>query len=122
MQGIPAGDLDRRIRIERPVPDDSLDGAGSGSWEQVAASVWASIIDLLPSKGEKVANGIDITSRPARIRTRWRGDITSDMRFVEITDGADGRIMQIVSGPAMIGRREGLEFMVEEWSPAGNGA
>ncbi len=32
------------------------------------------------------------------------------------------RIMQIIAGPAELGRREGLEFMVEEYSPAGNAA
>lgn len=122
MPGLPAGEFDSRIRIERPVADDRLDGAGSGGWAKVAEGVWCEIKDLLPSRGEKVANGIDITTRPARVRMYFRADVTSDMRFVETTGGADGRIMQIVSGPAKIGRREGLEFMVEEYSPAGNPA
>lgn len=111
-----AGELDRRVRIERPVPDPSLDGAGSGTWELVA-EVRASVRDALPSRGERLADGINAAARPARVRIRFRDDLTGDMRFV-----LGSRIMQIVSGPAELGRREGLEFMVEEYSPAGNPA
>lgn len=122
MPGPAAGEYDSLIRIERPVTDNSLAGAGSGTWELVDDSVWCSIHDVLPSKGEKVSNGIDITTRPARVRMYFRDDVTSNMRFVEITDGEDGRVMQIVAGPAKIGRREQVEFMVEEYNPAGNPA
>lgn len=110
------GTLDRRIRIERPVADGSFDGAGSGTWEPVA-TVWASVVDALPSRGERLADGMNIAARPARVRIRYRSDVTSDMRFV-----MGERIMQIISGPAEIGRREALEFMVEEYRPAGNPA
>lgn len=114
--------LDSVLRIERPQADDSLDGAGSGGWVLVAAKVWANVQDMLPSRGERIDNGFNVAARPSRVRMHWRGDVTSDMRFVDITNGADGRIMQIISGPAMLGRRDGLEFMVEDYSPAGNPA
>ena len=110
------GTLDRRIRIERPVADASFDGAGSGTWEPVA-TVWASVQDALPSRAEKLGEGINMAARPARVRMRFRADVTPDMRFV-----MGARIMQIVSGPAELGRREALEFMVEEYRPAGNPA
>ncbi len=113
---IEAGTLDRRIRIEKPVSDEALDGAGSGSW-QLVAEAWASVQDMLPSRGEKIADGISVTSRPARVRMRYRTDVTSGMRFV-----SGERVMQIVAGPAELGRRDGVEFMVEEYSPAGNRA
>lgn len=122
MHGPAAGDFDCRIRIERPIADDSLDGAGSGEWQTVADKVWCQIVDVLPSRGERVANGIDITARPSRVRMYYRADVTGDMRFVDVSEGSDGRIMQIVSGPAKIGRRWQLEFMVEEYAPAGNPA
>lgn len=122
MPGLSAGELDSLIRIERPASDDSFDGAGSGAWATVADKVWASIRDVLPSRSEKLADGINIATRPARVRMYFRNDVTSEMRFVDITDGTDGRVMQIISGPATIGRREGLEFMVEEYKPAGNTA
>lgn len=113
---ISAGELDRRLRIERPVADTALDGAGSGTW-QLVAEVWGSVVDALPSRGERLADGLNAAARPARVRIRFREGVTGDMRFV-----MGARVMQIISGPAEIGRREGLEFMVEEYSPAGNPA
>jgi len=110
------GTLDRRIDIQRPIADDSFDGAGAGKWEPVV-TVWASVKDALPSRAEKLADGINMSARPARVRMRYRDDVTTDMRFV-----MGDRIMQIVSGPAELGRLEGLEFMVEEYRPAGNPA
>ena len=111
-----AGKLDRKIRIERPVTDSAFDGAGSGGWELVA-EVWANIQDALPSRGERLTGGMNMAARPARVRMRYREDVTPDMRFA-----LGDRIMQIVSGPAELGRRNGLEFMVEEYHPAGNPA
>jgi head-tail adaptor len=108
--------LDRRVLIQRPVSDESFDGAGSGQWLDVD-TVWANVQDALPSRGEQLADGINVASRPARVRMRFRVDVTPSMRFV-IAD----RIMQIIAGPAELGRRDGLEFMVEEYTPAGNGA
>jgi len=115
-----AGDLRHRLRIERPVADDSFDGAGSGEWNLVA-EVYASVQDVLPSRAEASrlagTGGFDMSARPARVRMRYRDGITSDMRFV-----MGNRIMQIVSGPAELGWRDGMEFMVEEYRPAGNPA
>lgn len=120
----PASRYNRRLRVERPIADESFAGAGSGEWEHVG-DIWASVQDVLPSRAERLGEGINITSRPARVRTRYRNGInastdsgiTSSMRFV-----MGDRIMQIVSGPAEVGFREELEFMVEEYSPAGGGA
>lgn len=116
------------IRIERPVADTSLDGAGSGSWALVG-EVWAEVEDALPSRGERLAEGINVASRPARVRMRFRDDVKSSMRFVlgatvtdDVVDYSAARIMQIVAGPAVLGRREALEFMAEDYSTAGNAA
>lgn len=117
MAGLAAGELDKQIRIERPVAAASFKGAGSGDWQLVQDKVWASIKDILPSRAEKLAEGINVSTRPARVRMRFREDITPDMRFV-----FGARIMQITAGPAEIGTRDGVEFMVEEYRPAGNGA
>lgn len=111
-----AGSLDRRVRIERPVADTTFDGAGSGSWALVD-EVWADVQDMLPSRGEKIANGINVAARPARVRMRWRDDVDGSMRFV-----MGDRVMQIISGPAELGRRDGIECMVEDYSSAGNAA
>src|SRR3546814_15312959 len=90
----------KRVVIERPVPDNSFDGAGSGTWESVC-NPWVNYQDMLPSRGEKLADGINVASRPARVRMRFRTDVTPDMRFV-----IDGRVMQIIAGPAEPGPRE----------------
>lgn len=116
MAGLDRGSLNRWIRIERPVADAAFDGAGSGTWELVT-EVWASVQDVLPSRAERTQSGINTSTRPARVRMDWRDDVTPDMRFVE-----GSRVMQIVAGPAEIGWRDGLEFMVEEYRPAGNAA
>jgi head-tail adaptor len=108
--------LDKLLRIERPVEDSALDGAGSGSWEPVGTAR-AQVQDELPSRSERLSGGASMTTRRARVRMRFRTDVKSNMRFV-IGD----RVMQITSGPAEIGRREGLECMVEDYSPAGNPA
>ena len=113
---IRAGDLKWRIQIERPVVDESFDGAGSATWAFVDEA-YAQVQDMLPSRGEKLANGVNIAARPARVRIRFREDITPDMRF-KLGD----RIMQIISGPAELGFREGLEFVCEDYSVAGNSA
>ncbi len=117
MLRIRAGELDKRIRIERPVADDSFDGAGSGAWALVADDVAAGVVDSLPSRSEKQSEGMTTATRTARVRMRYRRDVAPDMRFVLGT-----RVMSIVSGPAEMGRRGGLEFMVEDYRPAGNAA
>ena len=58
---------------------------------------------------------------------RFRDGVTTAMRFVLLRwDGSvwvsADRIMQIVSGPAVLGRREGIEFMVEDYSAGGDGS
>ncbi len=111
-----ASQLNRRIRIERPVAGIGLDDAGSGKWEPVC-EVAANVQDSLPSRGERLADGVNISARPARVRIRYRTGISSEMRFV-----MGERVMQIISGPAEIGFREALEFMVEDYTPAGNRA
>jgi head-tail adaptor len=111
-----ASRLKDRVRIERPVADESLDGAGSGSWQLVQDNVAAEVEDMLPSRGERLADGINVMSRPARVRLRHRTDLNSSMRFV-----MGERVMQIVAGPAELGR-DGIEFVVEEYQPAGNPA
>lgn len=131
MTKLPAGSLNKRIRIERPVAAAGFKGAGAGTWALVQDGVWSGVQDVLPSRGrgETLTDGINLATRPARVRMRYREDITPDMRFVlgATVDGDDvdysgARIMQITAGPAELGVREGVEFMVEEYRPAGNGA
>lgn len=130
MMGFDAGELDKRIRIEQPLSDPSFTGAGSGSWKLVA-EVAASVLDMLPSRGERIADGINVAARPARVRIRYRADVTASMRVLvgRNLKGGDGviswhtdRTAQIITVPAELGRREALEFVIEDYSMAGGGA
>lgn len=109
-----AGRLDRRVTIlTRGTTRETVYGTKTDAWVPVA-TVWAEVQDVLPSRGDRLAAEIVITSRPTRVRMRWRDDVTQANR-VEI----DGRQRRIVAGPAMIGRRDRLEIMVEELSTEG---
>jgi head-tail adaptor len=115
-----ASRLRDRIRIERPVSDDSFDGAGAGSWALVSSNVPAEVKDTLSGGGERTEGGIKVATRTARVLIRWRAGMAPNMRFV-----MGDRIMQITAGPAepaQFGRREALEFLVEDYSTAGGGA
>jgi SPP1 family predicted phage head-tail adaptor len=109
-----ADKLDRRITIlERLVTKDPLYRTDVVTWGP-GATVCAEVQDMLPSHADRVAEGISLASRPALVRIRWRDDVSQANR-IEI----DGKQMRIVSGPAMVGRREGLEIMVEELTTEG---
>lgn len=124
------GQLNRRIRIERPLADESYDGAGSGTWQPVHET-WANVQDAIPSRGERLADGINVATRPARVRMQYRDGITSDMRVLIGRYQKDGdgvlqwvtdRVAQIITMPAELGMRDGLEFMIEDYSQAGSSA
>ena len=117
---IAAGKFDRVILVERRV--DKIDpqyGTTTTAWEALSGPVRANVQDVLPSRSaETSANGIDVTRRPARVRMRWRTDIDSTMRIIYVD--RDNRIMEILTQPAELGRREAIEFMVAEFSARGD--
>lgn len=109
-----AGELDRRITIEqRTDTTDPVYRTRTASWI-LFATAWAQVQEVLPSRGDREANSIDLARRPCRVRMRWRGDVTSDMRM-----RWQGRTYRIVSAPVEIGRRQFIEFMAEETTTAG---
>jgi len=109
-----ASNLDTRIRIERKVVTyDPHYGTEQVNWTEFAC-VWAEVKDILPSRAERLADSIQIGRRPARIRIRYLEGLAADMRII-----IDNRTHQIISGPAMLGRRAAMEIMVEELSSEG---
>ncbi len=109
-----ASKLDTRIRIERKVvTHDPQYGTEQVNWTEFAC-VWGEMKDILPSKAERLADSIQIGRRPARVRIRYLAGLAADMRVI-----IDTRVHQIISGPAMLGRREAMEIMVEELSSEG---
>jgi head-tail adaptor len=118
---IRAGDLDREITFQRrtrPATDQKPDpmAAGEAGWADFA-TVRAQVQEMLPSRGERLADGLAIANRPARLRMWFRDDITADM---QIRDGA--RTLQIMAPPVELGRRQGLELMVQDLSTSGSAA
>jgi SPP1 family predicted phage head-tail adaptor len=101
---------------ERTGTQDSGTGAWTYEWADLGADPdeWAEVQDILPSRAEDVADSINIQRRPCRIRTLFRDDITSAMRVT-----FEGRTLQIIAGPAELGRRDGLEMICEELSTQG---
>ena len=109
-----AGDLDTRITIEERVQtQDPIYGTPVVSWVTFA-TVWADVQDVLPSRAERIADGINIARRPARIRIRHLDGITTSMRIK-----IGSRTLGIVAGPAELGRNEGVELIAEELSTQG---
>ena len=111
------GKLDRRVRIEqRSTTQDTAYGSPVASWSEVA-TVWASVEELLPSRGESQADGIRIAERPARVRMRYVPGITSAMRVIYL-DRSD-RVLKIIAQPVELGRKFGLEFMAADFTTTG---
>ena len=109
-----ASKLDTRIRIERKVVGrDPQYGTEVVTWAKFA-TVWAEVKDILPSRAERLADSIQMGRRPARIRIRYLAGVPPDMRII-----IDNRTHQIISGPAMLGRREAMEIMAQELSSEG---
>lgn len=109
-----AGRLNRRVTILRRTDVQDADyGTQEAVWTALA-SVWAEVQDILPSRSEGAENGIDIARRPARVRMRYRDDVNTTMRLQY-----GSRVMRIISGPAEIGFREGIEIVVEELTTGG---
>lgn len=109
-----ASKLDTRIRIERKVVvRDPHYGTEAVTWTEFAY-VWAEVKDILPSRAERLADSVQIGRRPTRIRIRYLPGLVADMRII-----IDNHTHQIISGPAMLGRRAAMEIMVEELSSEG---
>lgn len=115
---ITASMLDKQVRVQRKVAAEGFASAGKSQWLPVGPNegkAFAQVQDILPSREAETGDGFGASVRRARVRMRYRADLTEAMRLV-----MDNRIMQITTMPVEIGRRDGIEFMVEDYSPAGN--
>lgn len=108
------GKLDRYVRVEKPtvVKDDTY-GSETITWV-THAEVWASVQDVLANRQEATKTDLRLLTRPCKVVMRYDSTINATMRIVLLD--RDNRILQIVSAPAEIGRREALEMICEEFS------
>jgi SPP1 family predicted phage head-tail adaptor len=112
-----AGKKRTRIVVERRiVTQDPTYGTSVEAWV-VHKRLRGEVQDLLPSRGEQIADGVDIGNRPCRVRLRYRSDITSDMRLI-----IGARTLRIVTMPAEIHRGRDIELVAEELTTEGQQA
>jgi SPP1 family predicted phage head-tail adaptor len=108
------GKLDRYIRIEsKSVTNDPDFGSEIITWSTYK-ECWASVQDILSNNQEATKTDLRLSTRPCKVLTHYDSGINETMRIVMLD--RDDRLLQIVSVPAEIGRRQGLEFMAEEFS------
>ena len=108
------GPLDTRIAIEyQATSQDSDYGTPVVTWTPLAV-LWANVQDVMPSRSEAVRQGLQIARNQTRVRYRYRSDVTSAMRIT--VRGATDRVLQIVGGPAELGRHEYSECMCEAYT------
>lgn len=113
-------DLRWRCRIEQKTTTlDSDYGSEVVTWSLLDVA-WCEVQDVLPSRSEAVRSGLRVAINQTRVRMRYRSDVDSAMRLV--INRPDPIIYQIVAGPAELGMKEGIEFVVEKYTTAGSAA
>lgn len=106
------GKLDRYIRVEvKSVTKDPDYGSEVTNWV-LHKHAWASILDVTTKMQESTNSDLRQLKQPTRIQMRYDPTIDVTMRIVVLDTG---RILNIVSQPAEIGRREAIEFMAENY-------
>lgn len=107
--------LNTKVSIEKPVESkDPKYGTRSTEWVTVATRIWANLQDTLPSRAEKSENGLRTATQSTRLRIRVGRTIEPKMRV--ILHGRGDKIMQIVSGPAILDGRMFQECMLEAYT------
>jgi SPP1 family predicted phage head-tail adaptor len=104
-----AGSLRHRLIIERPAYPPDGAGGGGRVWTRLA-EVWASL-DV--AGGDRIVlDDRAVQHITYRMRLRWRGDLTAEMRF-----RLDDRIFRILTLIDSDGRRRWLDCLTTEDSP-----
>lgn len=110
---------ERATVIKAPQARDATYGrkqTDTTAWLVVSDRIWVEVQDVLPSRAETSENGVRKVAKQARLRLRRQIPITADMRVV--LHGRGDRVMQVISGPALLDDRTHIECMLEE---IGNG-
>lgn len=109
MSGPRAGALRHRVLLEAPSHQVGEGGVAIVAWQPVA-TLWAEIV---PLSGREVfqADGLAATAN-YEVRTRYRADITPEMRLVW-----EQRILDVRAVRDVEGRRRWLSCLCEERGP-----
>jgi head-tail adaptor len=105
-----------RVTIEKKVDARNPEyGTQVEQWEIVADHIWANVQDALPSRAERTSNNLATTTQSTRLRVMKSHMITPAMR-VTLHGRFGDRVMQVISGPALMDDRLHNEFMLEGYS------
>lgn len=108
------GRLNSYVRIEqKSVTNDPDYGTEVITWTTYKEA-WANVLDVLTKNQESSETDLRLLTRPCKIQMHYDSGINATMRVVMLD--RDNRILQIVTAPAEIGRRDGIEFMAEQYS------
>ena len=111
------GKLDRYIRIEKKtVTKDANYGSEVISWDTYK-ECWANVQDITTRMQESTNNDLRLLKQPCKVLVRYDNGIDATMRIVMLD--RDNRVLQIVTKPAEIGRKEAMEFTAEDYSQNG---
>lgn len=107
------GQFDRYIRFEqKSVVQDNDYGSEIVTWVKYK-ECWANVQDITTRMQESTVNNLRLMKHPCKITVRYDAGIDSTMRIVALDD--NNKILQIVTKPAEIGRREAMEFTAEDY-------
>lgn len=107
------GRLDCPITIERRVENQNTDFGGTDITWVKYIDCFAEITDITSRNQESTNSDLRQLKRPCRVTIRYNPNIDSTMRIVMLD--RDNRILQIVTKPAEIGRKEAMEMMAEDY-------
>lgn len=108
------GTLDKYVEVQVTATTKDPDyGSDITVWVK-RNNAWASIQDITTRQQESTNSDLRQLKQPTRVRMRYDAGINVTMRIVVIETG---RILEIVSQPAELGRRDGIEFMAENYEP-----
>jgi SPP1 family predicted phage head-tail adaptor len=111
------GKLDRFIRIEQKSVTNNADyGSEVITWT-LYKECWAHITDITTRMQESTNSDLRLLKRPCKVVVRYDDGIDATMRIV-LLDRND-RVLQIVSKPAELGRKEAMEFTAEDYEVYG---
>lgn len=82
----------------------------------VAAPMWAEWQDVLPSRDERLTQGVVIGAVRSRVRfpywSTWRTNLDGTMRLVR-RDGSDSN-WNVIGGPVLVDNNREVEVMAEQ--------
>jgi SPP1 family predicted phage head-tail adaptor len=109
------GKLDRYVRIEQQSTAQDEWGETVNTWSTYK-ECWASVLDVT-SRQQELTEGVQsplrVLKRPCRVMLRYDENINSTMRIVMLD--RENRVLEIVTKPAEIGRREALEMLCHDY-------